>query len=128
LSLGQAFGFYQDDNDHRLAQLTDEEFTYDVPVNSFGSEPQSLGRALSFFNGEHVRGAVDVAAQSLLRIHGDAAGPAHIQRLFLCLLSRPPKAEELDAMFDLAGEDIPQRGLEDATWVILNSAEFQTNH
>lgn len=128
LSLGQAFGFYQDDNDHRLAKLTDEEFTYDVPVENFGAEPQSLRRSLALFNGDHVRGAVDVAAQSLLRIHGDAAGPAHIQRLFLCLLSRLPTADELDAMLDLAGEDIPQRGLEDATWVILNSAEFQTNH
>ena len=128
LSLGQAFGFYQDDNDHRLAQLTDEDFTYDVPVDNFGAEPQSLRRSLALFNGDHVRGAVDVAAQSLLRIHGDAAGPAHLQRLFLCLLSRLPTAEELDAMLDLAGEDIPQRGLEDATWVILNSAEFQTNH
>ncbi|MSR59089.1 MAG: DUF1549 domain-containing protein [Planctomycetaceae bacterium] len=128
LSIGQAFGFFQDDGDHRLAQLTDEEFTYDVPVNSFGSEPQSLGRSLALFNGEHIRGAVDVAAQSLLRIHGDAAGPAHLQRLFLCLLSRMPTDAELEAILDLAGDDIPQRGLEDVTWVILNSAEFQTNH
>lgn len=128
LSIGQAFGFFLDDNDHRLAQLTDEEFTYDVPVNSFGSEPQSLGRSLALFNGDHVRSAVDVAAQSLLRIHGDAAGPTHIQRLFLCLLSRPPTPDELDAMLDLTGDDIPQRGLEDAAWLILNSAEFQTNH
>ncbi len=128
LSLGQAFGFYSDDADRRLAQLTSEEFTYDVPVTSFGSETLSLGRSLAMFNGEHVRGAVDVAAESLLRIHGDAAGPDHIRHLFLSLLSRPPTDKELDAFLDLTGDDIPLRGLEDAIWVILNSAEFQTNH
>lgn len=128
LSVGQAFSFFSDDGDRRLAQLTGEEFTYDVPVGSFGPQSQSLGRSLALFNGEHIRGAVDVAAQSLLRIHGDAAGPEHIRHLFVCLLSRLPSNEELDQFLDLAGDDVPQRGLEDAAWVILNSAEFQTNH
>jgi hypothetical protein len=128
LSFGQAFGYYYDDNDHRLAQLTEEDFTYDIPVASFGEESQSLGRSLSLFNGEHARGAVDVAAQSLLRIHGDAAGPAHVRHLFLSLLSRSPTEEEMDSFLDLTGSEAGQRGLEDAVWVIMNSAEFLTNH
>lgn len=127
-SLGQAFGYFHDENDHRLAKLTDEEFTQDIPANSFGTESQSLGRALALYNGEHLRGAVDFAAESLIRSFGDAAGPDHLQQLFLALLSRPPTIAELDLFLELAGHDIPQRGLEDAAWMILNSAEFLTNH
>ena len=128
LSLAQAFGFHFDENDFRLAQLTGEDFSYDIPTISFGAEPRTLGRALAMFSSEHVRGAVESAAQGALRIHGDSASPAHVQRLFLSLLSRRATSEELESCLELASEDLPQRGIEDLVWVLLNSAEFQTNH
>ena len=128
LSLASASGFHNDDGDHRLAEATGEEFTYDIPVNSFGDTPASLRRSLSLFNSDHVSGAVDILAESALRVHGPSAGAEHIRRLFLTLLSREPGTEELEAFLGLAGGDSPKAGLEDVAWVLINSAEFTTNH
>lgn len=128
LSLGSSLGFYYDDNDHRLAVATGEEFTYDVPRQSFSEVPASLRRSLALFNSEHVRGAADVAAESTLRVFGNAAGAEHIERLFQMLLVRKPAPEELELLLELAGGDSPKSGLEDVAWVLLNSAEFNTNH
>jgi hypothetical protein len=128
LSLASASGFHMDDNDHRLATATGEEFTYDQPVNSFSDTPASLRRSLALFNSDHVRGATDVLAESTIRVHGESAGADHIRRLFIALLTREPRPEELEAFLTLAGGDSPKVGLEDAAWVIINSAEFTTNH
>jgi hypothetical protein len=128
LSLGSSLGFYYDDNDHRLAVATGEEFTYDVPGQSFSDVPASLRRSLALFNSDHVRGAAEVAAESTLRVFGNAAGAEHIERLFEMLLVRKPTPEELELLLELAGGDSPKTGLEDVAWVLLNSAEFNTNH
>lgn len=128
LSLASASGFHMDDNDHRLATATGEEFTYDQPVSSFSDSPASLRRSLSLFNSDHVRGATDVLSEATLRVHGQSAGADHIRRLFIALLTRQPRPEELEAFLTLAGGDSPKVGLEDAAWVIINSAEFNSNH
>ncbi len=128
LSLASASGYHLDDNDHRLAMATGEEFTYDQPVNSFSDTPSSLRRSLALFNSDHVRGATDVLAETTLRVHGPSAGAEHIRRLFVALLTRVPRPDELEAFLALAGGDSPKAGLEDVVWVIVNSAEFGSNH
>ena len=127
-SLGQAFGYHFDENDHRLAEATGEEFTQDIPVNNLGAASLTLGRTLSLFNGDYVRGAVELGSEAAIRLYGSTPGADHIERLFLSLLSRRPTTEELEFFQDLGGAADPREGLQDVVWVLLNSAEFITNH
>ena len=128
LSVGQAFGYHHDENDHRLAESTGEEFTQDIPVNNLGVTPLTLGRALSLYNSDYVRGAAELGAEAAVRLYGPSASAEHIERLFLSLLSRRPTTEELEFFQDLGGETDPRAGLQDIVWVLLNSSEFVTNH
>lgn len=128
LSLAQAFGYHFDENDFRLAEATGEEFTFDLPTASFGATPLSLTRSVAMYNSEHIRGAVALGAEALVRLYGPSAGPEHIERLFLALLTRKPTAKELELFQELAGENEIRQGLQDVAWVILNSTEFVTNH
>jgi hypothetical protein len=128
LSIAQAFGYHYDENDFRLAEATGEEFTYDLPTASFTPTPLSVGRSVALYNSEHVRGVVEFGAEALVRLYGPSAGPEHIERLFLALLTRKPTTQELELFQDLAGVNDVRQGLQDATWVILNSTEFVTNH
>jgi hypothetical protein len=128
LSIAQALGYRFDDADYRLAQSTNEEFTYDLPVRSFGSTSLSLGRSLALYNGEHIRGAVEFGASAASRKFGPATSSAHLNWLFESLLARRPTAAELDLLLDLSGESGSQGGLEDVIWTLLNSTEFVTNH
>ncbi len=128
LSVGQAFGYHHDENDHRLAASTGEEFTQDIPVNNLGPTSLSLGRSLSLYNGDYVRGAAELGAEAAVRLYGPATGAEHIDRLFLSLLSRRPTTEELEFFQDLGGENDPREGIQDIVWVLLNSTEFVTNH
>ncbi len=128
LSIAQAFGYHFDENDFRLAEATGEEFTYDLPTASFGATPLSMTRSAALYNSEHIRGAVELGAEALVRLYGPSAGPEHIERLFLALLARRPTAKELELYQELAGNGDVRQGLQDAAWVILNSAEFVTNH
>lgn len=128
LSIAQAFGYHHDENDFRLAQATGEEFSYDLPTASFNAAPLSVGRSVAMYNSDHVRGAVEFGAESLIRLYGPSAGPEHVDRLFLALLTRKPTQQELELFQDLVGAGDIHQGLQDAIWVILNSAEFMTNH
>lgn len=128
LALAQAFGYHYDENDFRLAEAAGEEFTYDLPTNTFGPTAVSLGRSLALYNSEHVRGAVEFGAESLVRLHGPTIGVEHLDRIFLALLGRRPSPDELEAFQDLGGENDVRQGLQDVIWVVLNSAEFVTNH
>lgn len=128
LSIATAFGYHYDENDFRIAEATDEEFTYDVPVQSFGETSLTLSRALALYNSDHIRGAVDFGAETMLRLYGEAIGPEHLERLFLSLLARRPTEEELDLFLELGSQTEERGGIEDVTWVVLNSTEFVTNH
>ena len=128
LSLGQAFGYHYDENDYRLAVATGEEFTQDIPVNNLGATPLTLGRTLSLYNSDYVRGAVDLGAEAAIRLYGPTVGVEHVERLVMSLLSRSPSTDELEFFQDLGGEADPREGLQDIVWVLLNSTEFITNH
>ena len=128
LSIGQAFGYHHDETDYRLAESTGEEFTRDIPVENLGPTSATMGRSLALYNSDYVRGAVDLGLEAAIRLYGPAAGAEHIDRFFLCLLSRRPTNEERESFQDLAGTGDPREGLQDAIWVLLNSTEFVTNH
>ena len=127
-SLGQAFGYHFDENDHRLAEATGEEFTQDIPVNNLGATSLTLSRTLSLYNGDYVRGAVELGSEAAIRLYGPTPGADHVERIFLSLLSRRPSTEELEYFQDLGGAADPREGLQDIVWVLLNSTEFITNH
>ena len=128
LSIGQAIGYHHDENDHRLAESTGEEFTQDIPENNLGGLSFTLGRALSLYNSDYIRGAAELGAEAVIRLYGAAAGAEQIERLFLSLLSRSPTTEELEFFQDLGSDGDPRERLQDILWVLLNSAEFVTNH
>ena len=128
LSIGQALGYHHDENDYRLAEATGEEFTQDISENNLGSLSLSLGRALSLYNSDYVRGATELGSEAAVRLYGPSAGAEHIERFCLALLSRLPTTEELEFLQDLGSEGNPREGLQDILWVLLNSSEFVTNH
>jgi hypothetical protein len=125
LSIAQATGYYGDDNDIRLAKLTDEDFSADQPGQYFGAEALLLTRSIALLNGDYLRGAAENAAAATGRLYGDSPGARHIEWMFLGILSRRPTAEEMEWMLDLAGRE---NGLSDVAWALLNSAEFNTVH
>ena len=128
LSVGQALGYHHDENDYRLAEATGEEFTQDIPENNLGSLSYTLGRSLSLYNSDYVRGAVEFGSEAAVRLYGPAVGAEHIDRFCLSLLSRLPTTDELEFFQDLGSEGDPRAGLQDIIWVLLNSSEFVTNH
>lgn len=128
LSIGQAIGYHHDENDHRLAESTGEEFTQDIPRNNLGSLSFTLERAVALYNSDYIRGASDLGTEAVVRLYGPAAGAEHIERLFQALLARSPTTEELEFFQDLGSEGEARQGLQDIIWVLLNSSEFVTNH
>ncbi|MBC7854028.1 MAG: DUF1553 domain-containing protein [Pirellulaceae bacterium] len=129
LSIAQSTGYRGgDEASAKLAAMTKEDFTTDVAQESLSAEALAIRRSLAVLNGDHVRAACDQAVAATLSLHGNAAGPKHIEHLFLATLSRKPAAAEMDAMLDLAGASEGSEGLTDVAWVLLNSAEFNTNH
>ena len=128
LSLSQGTGAVGDGDDARLASLTQEEYTYDLPVDQFTEPPATTRRALALLNSDRINNAVNLAAEAAVRVHGPSPGVKHVQWLFLTLLSRRPSAEELDEMLELCGQQPGTEGLRDVVWVLLNSAEFNTSY
>jgi hypothetical protein len=126
LSVAQATGFRGDDYDTRLAEITQEDFSYDLPGQYFGREGLMLTRSVALLNSDFVRGAADMAAEAARRQFGESPGALHIEWLFLTALARRPSPEEMELMLDLAGHR--EGGLPDVAWALLNSAEFNTVH
>jgi hypothetical protein len=129
LSIAQATGYRGgDEAQAKLAEMTKEDFTTDVAQESLSAEALAIRRSLAVLNGDHVRAACERAVTTTQALHGEVAGPKHIEHLFLATLSRKPTGAEMDTMLELAGASEGNEGLTDVAWVLLNSAEFNTNH
>jgi len=126
LSIAQCTGFTGDDADARLSEMAQDDYSYDLATATFSGQSQSLLRSLAMLNGDHVRAAAEMASTAATRLYGNRPGAHHVQWLFAGSLSRQPTSEELDHMLELAGSH--EDGLQDVAWVLLNSAEFNTNH
>lgn len=126
LSLAMATGSLGDSDDATLAELTGEEFTEDHPVQTFSESGLTLQRSMAMFHSDRILEAANLGAEAVRRLYGDTPGPKHIEWLYLSLFSRQPKANEVQLLLEVAANG--EQGLQDAVWVLLNSAEFNSLH
>jgi hypothetical protein len=108
--------------------MPDEDNAADRPVEALSERSQTVQRALALLNGDYVHQAVQAGAKLTLKINGPKPGPDHIDWIFLATLARHPTKDENAAMVKLLDANKGAGGLEDVWWVVLNSAEFNTNH
>jgi hypothetical protein len=106
----------------------DEESEADIPIDVLGERALTVQRAQALLNSDHVQKAVQAGAKAAVAVNGGRPGAAHVEWLFLSTLARRPTADESATMLELLQAGKRQRGLEDVLWVLLNSAEFNTNH
>src|SRR5262249_37019177 len=89
----------------------------------------SLQRSLALLNSGYIDQAVERGVKRVRDSAGRRIGAPHIERLYLATLSRKPDANELARLTKvLESQDDKNKGLEDVLWILLNSAEFATNH
>jgi hypothetical protein len=100
----------------------------DAPVELLGERGETLQRTLALLHGEYTHRAAQEGAKVAVAVNGPRVGPEHVEWLFLATLARRPTPEEAQAMLKLARDGKGRRGLEDVLWVLMNSAEFNTNH
>jgi hypothetical protein len=126
----QATGYRGEETDRPDAQDTEDEEPAegDKPVEFLGERALSLQRTLALLNSAYVHRAVQVGAKLAQTANGPQATAANVEWLFLATLARRPNTEEAKAMLQLAKAGKTRPGLEDVLWVLLNSAEFNTNH
>jgi len=94
-----------------------------------GGAPGTLRHALTRLNSSTMLGACDSAARLSMKLCGAPAGKRHVEWLWLALLSRPPRDDELREMTAwLAANQGKRKALADLAWAVLNSQEFSTNH
>jgi hypothetical protein len=106
----------------------EDEEAKDAAPNLLTDRAFTVQRSLAMLNGEYVHKAVQVGARAALTANGQRVGANHIEWLFLSTVSRRPTADESATMRELLAKGKGVRGLEDALWVLINSAEFNTNH
>jgi hypothetical protein len=102
------------------------------PTDGRGDFQGNLGEHLFLNNSEQVRRLITPRkgnlAETLLK--SKESPPERTGRLFLSILSRPPRAEERQRFAAHLGTPgaRPESLVEEAVWVLLNSAEFRFNH
>ncbi|GAC1471076.1 MAG: hypothetical protein NVSMB9_16810 [Isosphaeraceae bacterium] len=109
-------------------QGNEEEEPADRPTELLGPRALTLQRALVLLNGTYLQEAAQSAARVSRAGYGNKNGSGQLDWAFLATLSRRPSAREKTILGKLIKESTGPKGLEDAFWVLLNSAEFQTNH
>jgi hypothetical protein len=113
--------------------VTTEYFlrAFGEPTNGQGEFQGSLGEHLFLNNSEQVRAFVRRKKGNLTDQLLTSTGPweERVERMYLSVLSRPPKPKELEAFVSyIRREPKPDAAVEDCIWVLLNSSEFRFNH
>jgi hypothetical protein len=101
------------------------------PANGLGEFQGSLSEHLFLNNSEHLRAFVRRKKGNLTDQVLTSTEPweARVERMYLSVLNRPPKAKEVEAFVSyIKREPKPDAAVEDAIWVLLNSSEFRFNH
>jgi hypothetical protein len=102
------------------------------PTDGQGDFQGSLAEHLFLNNSGNIRSMIARRKGNLSETLATAKEPieARVERLFVSVLSRPPKPEERErfAAFLEAGKKNNDLPWEDAIWVLLNCAEFRFNH
>jgi hypothetical protein len=119
-----------DNQAEQKAEEKDEDANMppDRPVDLLTDRAMTVQRSLALLNGAYVHDASQAGVKAAVRAKGEKLGAAHVEWLFLATLSRKPTAAETSTMLGLLKDSEGTQGLEDVLWVILNSAEFTTNH
>jgi len=102
------------------------------PLNGRGDFQASLNEHLFLNNSTNLRQMIQAKKGNLADTLATSKEPAEerVERLFLTVLSRMPRAEEKErfaAHLTTAGQK-PEALVEEAVWALLNSAEFRFNH
>jgi hypothetical protein len=128
-SVVQATGYRGPEPPADAPKKEDDDDAGDPAVDQLGGErAHTVQRSLALLNGDFVAKATQAGARSAVAVNGRRAAPAQVEWLFLTTLARRPSAEESAAMLELLKGGDRAHGLEDVLWVLLNSAEFNTNH
>ena len=101
------------------------------PANGLGEFQGSLSEHLFLNNSDQVRALIRRKKGNLADAILTSKDPweKRVERMYLSVLSRPPKPKELEAFVEFIGQEKkPEAAVEDAIWVLLNSGEFRFNH
>ena len=104
------------------------------PMNGQGEFQAGLGEHLFLNNSVNIRQYVQRRKGNLTDIIITSKEPTEdkVDRLFLSILTRPPRPEEKTRFVNyLNSETIPTKAdplVEEAIWVLLNTSEFRFNH
>ena len=88
----------------------------------------TVQRSLVLLNSPYVQEAAQYGSRVTLAAQGRRNSKAQLDFAFLAALARAPTAEESAKLLPLIEAGKGGQGLEDVWWLLLNSAEFSSNH
>lgn len=107
-------------------------FVSNFAVEDTANAERSILQSLELMNGDTTIEMIDPQRSPLLRVLANAPflnQQQKINTLFLATLGRQPDLEELQLFQShLKGAEDEAQGLSTLLWVLINSAEFNTNH
>lgn len=101
------------------------------PTNGRGDFQASLQEHLFWNNSSNVRGLISQRKGNLADdlLKSKDAWPERVDRMYLSVLTRLPRQDERDRFVSyLTTEQRPESLVQEAIWVLVNSAEFRFNH
>jgi hypothetical protein len=100
----------------------------DRPVEFLGERAATVQRSLVLLNSPYVQEAAHYGSRVTLAAQGRRDAQAQLDFALLAALARQPTAEESTKLLPLLEAGKGGQGLEDLWWLLLNSAEFSSNH
>jgi hypothetical protein len=100
----------------------------DRPVEFLGERAMTVQRSLVLLNSPYVQEASHYGSRVTLAAQGRRDAKAQLDFAVLAALARQPTAEEAAKLLPLVEAGKGGQGLEDLWWLLLNSAEFSSNH
>jgi len=117
-------GGMMEEGEDEAADYADQE-----PADMFPGAPRTMRRSLNQLNGGYMHDIVEQGARHLMKQMGRPVTMAHVERVYLALLTRRPSKEEAERLSAVVkGAKGKREALEDILWAVLNSVEFQSNH